>query len=172
MISRFQNLPERGAVRALGATLVALALCLSATPSQAALTGYPDAPPAAMKEVRLDDGFTLRWGATTTNFLPPEVIDKHDLQPTGRGVLSLVLLKDLPGPDSSTPVPASVTAVAVDQAGNVRDIKMLEVTENGMTSYMGTFDVENRDHLQFEVQVRSEEWDEPRKVTFDRRFFF
>lgn len=129
--------------------------------AEAEATGAPE------KEL---DGYTVRWGTTTTSFLPQRVIKKHGLRPSGRGVLSVVVIKDQEEPSTPTPVKAEVSAQATDRVGQTRDIEMRPVTSHGLTSYLGTFDVEDRDQLKFRIRVRPDAWDEARTVEFQRRF--
>lgn len=130
--------------------------------AEAEATGAPE------KEL---DGYTVRWGTTTTSYFPQRVIEKHGLRPSGRGVLSVVVIKDQEDPSTPSPVKAEVSAQATDRVGQTRDIEMRPVTSQGLTSYLGTFDVEDRDQLKFRIRVRPEAWDEVRTVEFQRRFF-
>lgn len=128
-----------------------------------------ESKPSGIPEKELN-GYTVRWGTTTTSFFPRRVIEKHGLEPRGRGVLSVVVLKDQGDQSTPKPVEAEMSAHATNRLGQRRDIVMRPVTEDGLTSYIGTFAVNDQEQLTFEVRVRPQGWEEPRRVEFQRRF--
>lgn len=163
--------PSRPTCTQRGAKAVALSsmflLTLLHLPNAVGQDAEAEATGAPEKEL---DGYTVRWGTTTTSFLPHRVIKKHGLRPSGRGVLSVVVIKDQEDPSTPSPVKAEVSAQATDRVGQTRDIEMRPVTSRGLTSYLGTFDVEDRDQLKFTIRVRPDAWAEARTVEFQRRF--
>lgn len=165
-----QDNPQRRAGRPAlpaGAAAAWLLLGLLALAGSAAFAQGVNQEPASGQH-RID-GYVVRWNTTTTGFLPREVIRKHDLAPQGRGVLNVVVLQDDDPQKLPETVQADVTVQVRDLLGQVRQIEMREVEENGRFSYLGTFDVDGRDQLRFELTVRREA-ETPLNLTFERRF--
>lgn len=131
-----------------GAAVLLGALLLAPLPLRAAEpVRNLDTPPVIL------DGYRVRWNTTVTGFLPSEVIETHTLRPSGRGVLNVVILKDAPDQQPPTTVAAGVSATVTDMVGRVRPLDLREISENGRTSYLGTFDVEDGQLLRFDLQV-------------------
>lgn len=63
-----------------------------------------------------------------------------------------------------------MSAHAINRLQQGRDIVMRPVTDDGLTSYIGTFVVNDQEQLTFEVRVRPQGWEERRNVEFQRRF--
>lgn len=117
------------------------------------------------------DGYTVRWSATVTGFLPQSVVEKHQLKPSGRGILNVVVLDRMEGDEPPPTVRADVSVTATNLAEQLRTINMYPVTDDGRTSYIGTFDVHHGDVLDFNIRVRPPDREEPFTVNFERRFF-
>lgn len=153
---------HRARVVAVAGLLLVLLGLGGAAPGQ----GVNREPAAGQHRV---DGYVVRWNTTTTGFLPREVVRQHDLQPKGRGVLNVVVLKEEDPQKLPRTVQAEVSARVRDLLGQIRRIEMREVEEHGRFSYLGTFDVDDGDQLRFELTV-SRAARTPLEVTFERRF--
>ena len=67
-------------------------------------------------------------------------------------------------------VEAEVSAIVTDLLGHSHPIDMIEVEGNGRTSYFGSFDVDGREQLRFDLSVRPP-GEEAHTIEFQRRFF-
>jgi len=116
------------------------------------------------------DGYTVRWNAAVTGYLPRSMVEKHHLGSAGRGVLNVVILEPAQDGKPGDTLKADVSVTAYNLAGQLRTIDMDAVTTNGRTSYLGTFDVHHGDELDFTIHVRPPDMDQPFTVEFERRF--
>ena len=147
---------RRRAIRPTAAGTLAAALVLTLL---LALGGAPtavaqDAPLVPVSGEHAINGYSVHWNTTVTGFLPASVIETHGLEPSGRGVLNVVVLKK-PGAGG---IPATTSAdISANVSGVLRrsePIRLRRIEEHGRTSYLGTFDVEGRERLRFELQVK------------------
>jgi len=155
------------AMRRFGTPLALCALVLAMGPVPVAQTMDPGFAPLVNE--RTIDGYTVRWNASITGFIPQTVLDEHGLEPSGRGVLNVVVLRDDTGVPPQT-VEAEVSAIVTDLLGHSHPIDMIEVEGNGRTSYFGSFDVDGREQLRFDLSVRPP-GEEAHTIEFQRRFF-
>lgn len=116
------------------------------------------------------NGYTVRWNAAVTGFLPRSMVEKHHLASTGRGVLNVVILEPMEDGKPGDTLKADVSVTASNLAGQLRTIDMHPVTTNGRTSYLGTFDVHHGDQLDFTIRVQPPHMKQPFTVDFERRF--
>lgn len=116
------------------------------------------------------DGYTVRWSAAVTGFLPQPMVEKHHLGSGGRGVLNVVVLEQMEDGKPAGTVRADVSVTAYNLAGQLLTIDMQPVTANDRISYHGTFDVQYGDELDFTIRVRPPGRKQPFTVDFERRF--
>jgi hypothetical protein len=154
-------------IAALTATLVVTLLATMAVGPAAA---QPASLEPATGEQRVN-GYLVRWNTTLTRFLSQEAIEAHDLPAEGHGVLNVVVLRDEDGDATPTQqtVEADVSASVRNLRGRVRQIDMRPVEANDAISYIGSFAVEGRDQLRFEVEIRPP-GESPLAIAFERRF--
>lgn len=116
--------------------------------------------------------YVVHYSALQTSFLPPEVATAYDIpRSPSRALLNITVLKklmDTPG----IPVPADVTATAVNLTGQLREIETREIREpNGAIYHLGVFPVHNREIYRFTVKVDIEGEKEPLVVKFQQQFY-
>ena len=116
----------------------------------------------------------VHYNTMSTTLLPPEVARAHDIQrSSSRALLNVAVLKksDAEG-EMPTPATAEVTASAVNMAGQRRNIRMREVTEQDAIYYIGTFRVHDEETLDFTVRVTPAHTDQaPSEIRFRQQFF-
>lgn len=104
---------------------------------------------AQSHEQRTGD-YVLRSSVVASNLLPAEAARENGIEPApNRAVLNAVVLREAGG--RSVNVPAEITATAFDLNGRPRSIRMQAAVDNGMVSYIGTFDFLPREVLDFRV---------------------
>lgn len=154
--------------------LLAFALLwLAALPACTAVGA--DATPANPRPQALEtqlDGYSIHTSTVVTAFLPEEVLKTHGLRARGRAVLHLVVFNRAEQGDGIVTVPAEIEAEVSNLLGQRRPIEMREITENGMTSYLGAFDAEHDDLLKFDIVVRPAGGTASKRIEFERRFLY
>jgi hypothetical protein len=146
---------------------VLFVLLLTGAPSPATAQDPLGEPQQGERRI---DGYLVRWNSMVTGFLPQRAIEEHRLEPNGHGVLNVVVLRDRDGAAAPRTVAAEVWVKVTDLLGQVTEIQMRPMRANERVSYLGTFDVEGRGPLRFELQVQPP--GEPvATIDFQRRFF-
>jgi hypothetical protein len=116
----------------------------------------------------------VHYNTITTDKLPPEVARAYDIQrSSSRALLNVAVLKKSENEgEMNTPVTAEVTASAVNMAGQRRNIRMQEITEEDAIYYIGTFRIHDEETVDFTVRVTPAHTDrEPSEFRFRQRFY-
>jgi hypothetical protein len=109
----------------------------------------------AEKAVELD-GYVIHYNALSTDFLSPEVAKLYGISRSkNRGMLNITVLKKHMGL-ASLPVPAIVTASAVNLSNQTKALAPREVTDGGAIYYIAEFPVSDKEMLEFNISVRPE----------------
>jgi hypothetical protein len=116
------------------------------------------------------DGYTVQWSTAATGFLPEDVVATHNLEPSGRGMLHVVVLAKPQDEGVPVPVRALVSATVTNLLGETRDIDMREIIEHGRASYLGTFEIEDRRMLRFALRIQPPGGVAAETFHFQRRF--
>jgi hypothetical protein len=156
--------PHADACQLWHAALLLVAVALSGS---AALAQDTSLEPAA-GEQRIN-GHTVRWNTTVTSFLPQQAVKTHNLRPSGRGVLNVVVLKDSEPDQLPETVAADVSAQLRNLRGQIQRLDMRRIEAHGRISYLGTFDVDDGDQLRFELSVHLP-GETPLAIAFEQRF--
>ena len=154
-------------IAALTAILVAtLIATLAVGPTAAQTTSL--APAAGEQRV---NGYLVRWNTTLTRLLAQEAIEAHGLPSDGHGVLNVVVIRDDDGDATLTEqtVEADVSARVRNLLGHVQQLDMRPIEANDGISYLGSFAVDDRDQLRFEVEIRPP-GESPLAIAFEPRF--
>lgn len=115
--------------------------------------------------------YVVHYNAFTTDMLTPEVGKAYNIQRSpNRALLTISVLKkvmDTPG----TPVPAKVSASGTNLTGQLREVPVREIREDGAIYYLGEFPVHNLETYMFTVNVDVEGEKEPLVVKFKQQFY-
>lgn len=100
------------------------------------------------------DGYTLRSSTVASTAIDRRTAQAHGIEPSAsRGVLNVLVQRTGDAPSEN--VQADVSAVARNLAGMERQIPMRPaIAENGMVSYLGTYEFLPREVLEFTVTAR------------------
>lgn len=127
---------------------------------------------AALAQRSQDFGdYVVHFNALNTNLIPPAAAQQYNIQRSStRALLNIsVLSKVLSTP--GTPVHAKVTATARNLSGQLRDIDIQEVDDQGAIYYLGQIRVRNEETFDFTVNVIPDGEEEPLVVRFRQQFF-
>ena len=116
----------------------------------------------------------VHYNTMNTSKLPPEVARAYGIQRSGsRALLNVAVLKKSGNDEEmNTPVTAEVTASAVNMAGQRRNIRMQEITDQDAIYYIGTFRIHDEETLDFTVRVTPSHTDQPaREIRFRQQFY-
>lgn len=144
----------------------------------------PDAPPApsaasesapraeAAGVASRDFGsHVLHFNAITTDQLTPDVAKAYDIvRSNNRALLNVSLVKKIEG-TTGQPVPATVTALVVNDTGQVKDTKLREIRDGEAYYYVADFPVSNAETLVFTVDATPQGESTPLSVRFTRTFY-
>lgn len=127
---------------------------------------------SAMAQRSQDFGeYVVHFNALNTNLIPPAAAQQYNIQRSStRALLNIsVLSKVLNTP--GTPVHAKVTATGRNLSGQLRDIDMQEVDDQGSIYYLGQIRVRNEETFDFSVNITPDGEEEPIVVKFRQQFF-
>ena len=116
-------------------------------------------------------GYTIHHNALLTSELLPDVAKAYNIRrSTSRAMLNVSVIKDVAG-TTGEGVKAKVTATARNTRGQVRNIPMREIREGSAVYYIGDFLVENREVVDFTIQVTPEGEVKTHTAAIQQQFF-
>jgi hypothetical protein len=123
----------------------------------AAVTDAPRQPPAQSEPQKYKDfgDYVIHFNAMTTADLPADVARGYGITRSGnRAMLNVVILKKEPG-TTGRPVRGSVAARATNLTGQLKNLQMREIAEDGGENiyYLGETTVSNAEVLIYTIDV-------------------
>ena len=110
--------------------------------------------------------YEIHYSAIPTGMLNATVADEYQIMRSRtRGMIMVTVLRE------GQPVGARVDIVARDKNDDLAEIGARRVRDDGWTSYVGTFPVEDGEALTFEIEVNPHQGGGPFKVAFRQTFF-
>ena len=147
--------------------VMALLGLLSACGGPGESVDVPDALPAAASFADIGD-HVVHFSAQSTDQLPPEVARAYNIvRSKNRAMLNVSVLRTA---DNSA-VKAIVTVKAVNLTGQLKNVSMRELVEQGAIYYIGDLPVANRETLNFDISITPDGIDTPSMVRFQRQFY-
>ncbi len=127
---------------------------------------------SAMAQRSQDFGeYVVHFNALNTNLIPPSAAQQYGIQRSStRALLNISILSKVmntPG----TPVHAKVAATARNLSGQLRDIDIKEVDDQGAIYYLGQIRVRNEETFDFTLNITPDGEEEPVVVKFRQQFF-
>lgn len=99
-------------------------------------------------------GYTIHHNAIPSASLDPSVANQHRIQRSKyRGMLNVSVIKDIPDTTGKA-VDAIVMAKATNIRGQLISIPMRRISEGEAIYFIGEFRIEDRETLNFELQVK------------------
>lgn len=117
--------------------------------------------------------YVLHFNAISTDQLTPEVARSYDIvRSKNRALLNVSLVRKVEG-TIGQPVPARVTALVVNDTGQVKDSNLREIRDGGAYYYIADFAVSNAETLVFTVDAAPADaaTTAPFNVRFSRTFY-
>ncbi len=115
--------------------------------------------------------YVVHFNALNTNLIPPAAAQQYGIQRSStRALLNIAILSKVmntPG----TPVHAKVTATGRNLSGQLRDIEIKEVDDQGAIYYLGQLRVRNEETFDFTLNITPDGADQPLVVKFRQQFF-
>lgn len=130
----------------------------------------PPAEPAGVASRDFGD-YVVHFNAISTDQLTPEVARTYNIvRSKNRALLNVSVVKKVAG-TIGQPVPAKVTALVVNDTGQVKDANLREIRDGETYYYVADFAVSNAETLVFTVEATPEERTTPFAVRFTRTFY-
>lgn len=118
----------------------------------------------------VSNGYVLRANAIQSTFLPEAMAEQQGVEPADdKGIVNVVVLEEQENGGQST-VPAEVTVVQEDLAGQRHTLDMHASEEAGYVSYFGTFTYDHHTNFRFHVTAEPEGSNERLTVEFEDAF--
>jgi len=142
-------------VSVIASVLVALAMAAPVTAEQSSEFGE----------------YVIHYVALPTTQLSRDVARAYNIKRSkSRAMLNVTVLKKQ-GDEPAKPVTAEVVAIATNLTGQRKNITMRTVGDGGAIYYIGEFTVTHREVLDFDIQIITEDSEEPLGVEFRQQFY-
>lgn len=130
--------------------------------------------PPAPAQPWTDPGFlaqgawVLRYSAVLTTDLDPAIARSYAVEvKQNRAIVSVTLQRAIDGAD----VPAEITAVARTLLGTPKPLTLRPLSSTNGGTWIGTFSVENRETVVFEISARARDSSESIAARWQRSFY-
>ena len=121
----------------------------------------------AMAEEKRFDNHVVYFSALNSTFITAETGRQYGVRRSEKtGLLTLSVHQE---PD--TPIPASITVSARSLLGTMHDIDMKQVREGEAIYYIGTFPLEHRETLTFDIDIAPEDDTASYSFDFSQEFY-
>lgn len=129
-------------------------------------------PASALAENSQDFGeHAVHFNALVTSTLPPSITKQYGIKRSqNRAMLNVTVLKKVLGM-TGEPVPAKISASAVNLTGQRKTLSLREIREGNAIYYIAEFPVANEETLDFDIEVQPEGRNTSLDVRFRRQFF-
>lgn len=117
--------------------------------------------------------YEVHYNALNSDLLSPDVASAYGIRRAPGNILLNVTLMKKHEDGSTTAVPATVSASAVNLNGQHREIEMREVGEQDAWYYIGQMRVRNEENFNFTLEVTPADEDnaDPMQVSFQQKFY-
>jgi len=127
----------------------------------------PQALPAEATFVDIGDHI-VHFNAGPTIDLTPEIAQTYDfVRSKSRAMLTVSVIEK----SNNSPTPAEISVNVRNLTGQLKNMVMRTITEQGSIYYIGDTAVANRETLTFVITVTPEGVDQPTDVQFSREFY-
>lgn len=127
----------------------------------------PAAQPADATNADIGD-YVVHFSAQSTDQLSTDIAKAYGIvRSKDRAMLNVTVLDEA----DNTPVAATITVKAVNLTGQLKDVTMRRIDEQGAIYYIGEVAVANRETLIFDISVMPEGASSAADVRFKRQFF-
>lgn len=122
------------------------------------------------------EGFIVHWSAVNTNALTADVAQRLGVQ--RRASHALVVLSPRREPASaaaaepaSKPVSAAASGIVRRLTGQRQDLRWREVEAGGQRDLIAEFEIQDGEHLAFDISVKPDGASYPLSIRFSRQFY-
>ena len=127
----------------------------------------PAAEPADATNADIGD-YVVHFSAQSTDQLPTEIAQAYGIvRSKNRAMLNVSVLREA----DNTAVAADIAVKAVNLTGQLKEVTMRRIDEQGAIYYIGEVGVANRETLIFDISVTPDGASAAADVRFKRQFF-
>ena len=131
--------------------------------------------PANAEQSQTFGDYTIHYSAFTTDILTKKVAKAYRIpRSKNRALLNISVLKKVMEVHGS-PVEADIQATATNLTGQLREVEMREIIEEGKNYkaiyYIGETKVDNEETLKYELMVTPDGEEKPFTLSFQQQFF-
>ena len=117
-------------------------------------------------------GYVIHVNAMTSDSLTPEIAQVYGIiRSEDLGLINLVVLEKTGGPGTDTPVSADVTLRTANLTGQLKSVELQEIQDGVSIYYIGTVNVENRETINFDFDIRPEGSDRKLLARYSHEFY-
>ena len=145
-------------------TVTTLAIAMAAT-----LLSIMAFVPVQAQQSKRFDAYEVHYNTLNTNMLSPEIASVYGIQRAGTQAMLNVTVIDR---ETSEAVEADIEVTATNLTGQLRDIGLRMINDQGAIYYIGQFRIHDEETLNFEVDVKPEgHQGDPLELSFRQQFF-
>lgn len=100
--------------------------------------------------------YVVHFNTVPTDFLSAKTANRHKITRSRNRILLNIMVKQKQSNKKAKPVKASITAIATNLTGQLRQAKLRPIHDGKGVYYIGEFSVSNREYLKFTVNITPE----------------
>lgn len=117
-------------------------------------------------------GYVIHVNAMTSDGLTPEIAQSYGItRSEDLGLINLVVLEKSDGPGMDTPVTADVKLSTANLTGQLKSVELQEIQDGVSIYYIGTVNVENRELINFDFDIRPDGSDRTLLARYSHEFY-
>ncbi|MEJ2059432.1 MAG: DUF4426 domain-containing protein [Gammaproteobacteria bacterium] len=125
---------------------------------------------AAAEQSVSGNRFTIHYNALNSDMLTPSVARNYNItRSKNRGLINISVLEKSMGVVGK-PARADVSVSAINLNGQIKNVDMREINDQGAIYYIGEFPISNAETLKFHIKV-TPQGGRPHEIEFDQQFF-
>ncbi|NND53687.1 MAG: DUF4426 domain-containing protein [Gammaproteobacteria bacterium] len=116
--------------------------------------------------------YVIHVNAMTSDGLTPDIAQSYGItRSEDLGLINLVVLKKSDEPGIDTPVTADVKLTTANLTGQLKTLKLQEIRDDVSIYYIGTVNVENRETINFDFDIRPAGSDRTLLARYSHEFY-
>ncbi len=135
------------------------------------LVGSASAKNAQKKQSKEFGNYIVHYNTLPSSFLDSNIAKQHNFKRSKNRILLNIVIKKKNAASTADPVPATVTAIATNLTGQLKQTKMRKIHSAKGVYYIGEFNISNKEYLNFKVTVKPEAQSSIYTLGFRKQFF-
>lgn len=115
--------------------------------------------------------YIVHYNTINTSFLSAQVAREYNIQRSNSRAMLNIAVQKKTGAHKTTPVHAKIKVTASNLSGQLRQVAMRSVEDGDAVYYIGELGIENKEVLNFHVEIKPEGASQTLNLEFTEQFF-